>query len=60
MGLSNAISGTVGSLGPAFVGLVRSWSGGYDAALGLCIALQLIAAVIVVQRESSRPVEGRG
>jgi cyanate permease len=59
MGLSNAISGTIGSLGPAFIGLVRSWSGGYDTALVLCIALQLIAAVIVVRRGSGKPVEGR-
>jgi cyanate permease len=60
MGLSNAISGTIGSLGPAFIGLVRSWSGGYDTALALCIGLQLIAAVIVVRRGSGEPVEGRG
>ena len=33
MGLSNAISGTIGSLGPAFIGLVRSWSGGAPAEL---------------------------
>jgi MFS family permease len=57
MGLSNAISGTIGSLGPAFVGLVRSWSGRYDVAFALCIALQLIAAVIVLWR--SRPLEAR-
>src|SRR5437868_1834441 len=50
MGLSNAISGTIGSLGPALVGLVRGWRGDYDAALALCIVLELIAAVIVVQR----------
>jgi MFS family permease len=49
LGLSNAISGTVGSLGPALLGLVQSWSGGYDMALGLCIALELTAAAIVVQ-----------
>jgi predicted MFS family arabinose efflux permease len=48
MGLSNAISGTVGSLGPALLGVVEGWSG-YDAALWLCIALELLAAVIVVQ-----------
>jgi cyanate permease len=60
MGLSNAVSGTIGALGPAFVGLVRSWSGDYDRALALCIALELIAAVIVVQRRRVGPVEGRG
>jgi MFS family permease len=60
MGLSNAISGTIGSLGPVLVGLVRSWSGGYDTALVLCIALELIAAVIVVQRGRPAATEGRG
>jgi len=60
MGLSNAVSGTIGSLGPAVVGAVRSWSGGYDTALALCIALEMIAAVIVVWPGLSRPIEGRG
>jgi MFS family permease len=60
MGLSNAISGTIGALGPALVGVVQSWSGGYDTALALCIALELIAAVIVVQRGLNGPVKGRG
>jgi MFS family permease len=50
MGLSNAISGTVGALGPGLAGIVRGWSGNYDAVLALCIALELVAAVIVVQR----------
>jgi cyanate permease len=50
MGLSNAISGTVGALGPWLVGLVRGWSGSYDAVLALCIALELVAATIVVER----------
>ena len=58
MGLSNAVSGTIGSLGPVIIGVVQSWSGGYDAALMLCIALELIAAMIVLR--SSAPVEGRG
>jgi len=50
MGLANAISGTVAALGPGLVGLVRAWSGNYDAVLALCIALELIAALIVMQR----------
>src|SRR5215470_904187 len=64
MGLSSAISGTVGALGPAIVGLVRGWSGDYHAALALCVALELSAAAIVVQRRPLdwRPasMEGRG
>ena len=50
LGLANAISGTVGSLGPALLGLVRSWSGDYHAALVLCVALELAAAALVVLR----------
>jgi cyanate permease len=50
MGLSNAISGIIGAFGPVLVGMVRGWTGDYDAALALCIALELVAAVIVVQR----------
>jgi MFS family permease len=50
MGLSNAISGTVGALGPGLAGLVRAWSGNYDAVLVLCIALELAAAAAVLCR----------
>jgi MFS family permease len=52
MGISNAISGTVAALGPGLIGLVRSWSGDYSAALVLCVVLELVAAAIVVQRAS--------
>jgi MFS family permease len=48
MGLSTAASGIVGALGPGLIGLVRSWSDGYEAALALCIMLELVAAVIVL------------
>jgi hypothetical protein len=48
LGLSTAISGIVCAFGPGTVGLVRSLSGGYSAALALCIALQLAAAVMVL------------
>jgi MFS family permease len=50
LGLSNAISGTVGALGPVLVGLVHGWSGNYDTSLALCIVLELVAAAIVVRR----------
>ncbi|MBN8988793.1 MAG: MFS transporter [Rhizobiales bacterium] len=60
MGLSNAISGTIGSLGPAFLGVVQSWSGGYGTPIAFCVALQLIAAVIVLRGGSGEPLEGRG
>jgi hypothetical protein len=48
LGLSIAISGIACSFGPALVGLVRGLSGGYGAALAVCIALQLAAAAIVL------------
>ena len=62
MGLSNAVSGTICALGPGIVGLVRSWSGNYDTALALCIALELAAAVIVIQPSLSswRPSAAKG
>jgi MFS family permease len=62
MGLSNAISGVVGALGPGLVGMVRDWTGGYNAALALCIALELVAAAIIIQRGrlSWRPVVAAG
>jgi sugar phosphate permease len=50
MGLSTAISGTVGALGPGLIGIIRGWSSDYDAALLVCIVLQLVAAAIVVRR----------
>jgi cyanate permease len=51
MGLSTAMTGTIGALGPGLVGLVRSWADDYGAALALCICLQLIAAMIVLRGE---------
>jgi predicted MFS family arabinose efflux permease len=48
LGLSTAISGIVCAFGPGTVGLVRSLSGGYGAALALCIALELVAAAMVL------------
>jgi MFS family permease len=48
MGLSGAVSGITGAFGPALVGLVHGLSGGYTGALALCIALELVAAVIVL------------
>jgi MFS family permease len=62
MGLSNAISGIIGAFGPVLVGMVRGWSGDYDAALALCIVLELVAAAIVVQRGrlSWRPTAAEG
>jgi MFS family permease len=58
MGLSTAASGIVGALGPGLIGLVRSWSDGYEAALALCIMLELVAAAIVLWSDQSRETNG--
>ena len=50
LGLSTALCGLVSALGPGLVGLVRSASGGYMAALMLCLTLDLVAAAIVLRR----------
>jgi MFS family permease len=49
-GLSTAICGVVSAFGPGIVGLVRSATGDYSAALLLCLTLQLAAAAIVLRR----------
>jgi cyanate permease len=50
LGLSTAICGIVSAFGPGLVGLVRGVTGGYTAALMLCLTLQLVSAVIVLRR----------
>jgi predicted MFS family arabinose efflux permease len=50
MGLSTGISQFTYAFGPGLLGLVRDATGGYGAALALCIALNLIAAGIVLRR----------
>lgn len=53
MGLFTSISGMVGAFGPGLIGLIRGWSGDYGAALGLMIALEVIAAAIVLARAAN-------
>jgi MFS family permease len=50
LGLSTAVCGVVSAFGPGIVGYVRSASGGYTAALMLCLTLQLVSAAIVLRR----------
>jgi MFS family permease len=50
IGLSTAISQFTYAFGPGLLGLVRDATGGYGAALGICIALNLAAAAIVLKR----------
>jgi MFS family permease len=49
LGLSTAICGFVSAFGPGIVGFVRGATGGYTAALMLCLALQLVSAAIVLR-----------
>jgi MFS family permease len=48
LGLSSSIGGVVSALGPGILGLVHDATGGYAAALALCLALELIATAIVL------------
>jgi nitrate/nitrite transporter NarK len=50
LGLSTAVGGIVSAFGPALLGLVRGATGGYAAALLLCLGLKLVSAAIVLLR----------
>jgi len=50
LGLSTGIGGVISAFGPGLVGLIRGATGGYAAALMLCLALKLAAAAIVLLR----------
>jgi MFS family permease len=54
IGLSTATSQFVFAFGPGLIGLVRDWSGGYRNALLLCVALDLVAAAIVLRPPKNR------
>jgi cyanate permease len=52
IGLSTGIGQLTYAFGPGLLGVVRDVSGGYGAALALCIALKLTAAAMVLRRPS--------
>jgi len=54
MGLGTSISGIVSAFGPGIVGLVRSASGDYSMAFAMCVALDVVAAGIVLWRPGKR------
>ncbi|RXH10804.1 MFS transporter [Bradyrhizobium guangzhouense] len=54
MGLGTSISGIVSAFGPGIVGLVRSMSGDYTMAFAICVALDVVAAGIVLWRPGKR------
>jgi predicted MFS family arabinose efflux permease len=53
--LSTGIGQFTYAFGPGLLGLVRDVTGGYAAALGLCIALNLAAAAMVLKRPRRVP-----
>jgi MFS family permease len=54
VGLSWAISQFTYAFGPGLLGVVRDITGGYAAALGICIALELAAAALILLRPTAR------
>ncbi len=49
IGLSSMIGQATLAFGPTLLGLAHDFTGGYGAAIGLCMMLQLIGAVIVLR-----------
>jgi predicted MFS family arabinose efflux permease len=50
VGLSTAIGQVAYAFGPAILGVLHDAAGGYGPALGLCVLLDFVAAVIVLRR----------
>jgi MFS family permease len=50
MGLGTSISGIVSAFGPGIIGLVHSLTGDYTTAFAMCVALDLVAASVVLWR----------
>lgn len=59
MGLGTSISGIVSAFGPGIVGLVHSLTGDYTTAFAMCVALDLVAAAVVLWRPGKRAKETR-
>jgi cyanate permease len=55
VGLSSMVGQAILAFGPTLLGVAHDATGGYGAAIGLCIALQLLGAVMVLSaRQASR------
>jgi MFS family permease len=60
VGLSTAIGQFTCVVGPALLGFLRDLTGGYTAALALCMALQILAAgIILAPRRQQKPTDLR-
>ncbi len=55
IGLATGVGQFTYAFGPGLLGLVRDATGGSGAALGLCLALNLAAAAIVLRRPMPQP-----
>jgi hypothetical protein len=53
-GIIDRVCGVVSAFDPGIVGFVRGATGGYTAALVLCLTLQLVSAAIVLRRGGAR------
>jgi cyanate permease len=56
VGLSTAVGQLVSSLGPVLVGAIRDLAGSYPVALSACVALNLVATILILMRPRGRPV----
>ncbi len=54
LGLSSMVGQAVLSFGPTLLGLARDLTGGYSAALILCIGLQVVASVMILVPAGAR------
>jgi MFS family permease len=54
VGLIAGTSQVFYAFGPGLLGLARDFTGGYAASLALCLALQLLAAALILRRPSPR------
>jgi nitrate/nitrite transporter NarK len=59
LGLSTAIGQVGYSLSPALLGLVHDLTGGYRAVLGVCVGLQLAAALLITRGALKRRLDKR-
>lgn len=55
--LSTAINQFTYALGPALMGVVRDLAGGYAPVLGICLGLEILAAIVILMRPRRSPME---
>jgi hypothetical protein len=58
VGLAVGINQFTFAFGPSLVGLLRDWTGAYGPALGACMAMQAMAAAIILLGSAGAGSEG--